>query len=110
MKFWGNFLTFAAFLALIAFVLIGLVGCGSAPSLPPPEPHVITVDVPRIVQRPCRDQRPPASEYPDTDDKLAAIEAGDYEGLSKAYRAGRDLRDARLAVDDVQIKGCAAEP
>lgn len=109
MRFWGNVLTFAVFIGLMTFAIIGLFGCTTAPPAMKDDPVIVTHETERIVQRPCRDQRPPAKEYPDTDDKLAQIPDGDYEGLGKAYRAGRDLRDARLQVDDVQIKGCAAE-
>ncbi len=61
----------------------------------------------RIVQRPCPDKRPAADEYPDTDERLALVPQGDFEQLGKVTRAGRDLRDVRLKIDDVQIKGCA---
>jgi hypothetical protein len=87
---------------------IFLSGCAGMPPAAP-EPRVVTVDVPRIVQVKCKDQRPPADVLPDTDDKLATYADDDFEGLSKAFRAGRDIRDARLTVDEVQIKGCAAE-
>lgn len=82
-----------------------LSACAQMPQTPP-EPRVITVDVPMIVQRGCPDRRGPVSEYPDTDEKVAAISKGDYELLGRVFRAGRDLRDARLREDDVQIKGC----
>ena len=72
----------------------------------PPPPEVITIDVPTVVQRGCPDRRPAAEEYPDTDEKIALIPRGDFEQLGRVARAGRDLRDARLAIDEVQIKGC----
>lgn len=83
-----------------------LLAACTAPPKPEPPPRVITVDVPTVVQRGCPDRRPAADEYPDTDDKLAAIPRGDIEQLGRVYRAGRDLRDKRLALDDVQIRGC----
>ncbi len=91
-----------AFAACLAFLVLA---CASKPVVAP-EPRVITVDVPRIVQQKCKDQRPPADVYPDTDEQIAGIAEDDYERLAKAYRAGRDRRDARLVQDDVQIKGC----
>lgn len=93
-------------LAIVA--TLSLAACGTMPMVAP-EARVDTVDVPRVVQEKCKDQRPPADELPDTDEKLAAIPDDDFEALSKAFRAGRDRRDARLVVDDVQIKACAGE-
>lgn len=74
-----------------------------------PEPRVVTVDVPRIVQVRCKDQRPPAPDFPDTDEKLASIPDDDFFTLAKVFRAARDLYRARLDVDDVQIKACEGE-
>jgi len=83
-----------------------VAGCTTAPPMPAPTPAVTAVEAPRIVQEKCKDQRPAAPDYPDTDKRLAAISDGDFEALSKAFRAGRDRRDTRLVIDDVQIKGC----
>lgn len=91
--------------AAIALALL-LTACGSKPSATP-EPRVVTVDVPKIVREKCKDARPAAPDYPDTNEKLASIADNDYFELSKRFRAGRDLRDARLATDDAQIKGCS---
>lgn len=100
----------------VAWIMLSLLtlalmvsGCQSPTPQIAPEPRVLTVDVPTIVQEKCKDQRPPVDEYPDTDAKLAGVADDDYEALSKAFRAGRDRRDARLVVDDVQIKGCAGD-
>lgn len=84
---------------------LALYGCQMNP-MPAAEPVIVTQPVDRIVQVQCKDRRPQAQEYPDTDAKLALIPDGDIFGLAKAFRAGRDLRDARLAIDDEQIKVC----
>lgn len=83
-----------------------LTACASKDG-PKPEPGIVTVDVPKIVREKCKDARPPALDYPDTDDKLAGVADNDYFTLAKKFRAGRDLRDARLAIDDIQIRGCS---
>lgn len=93
--------------SIAACLFLALVACATKPSIAP-EQQTITADVPTIVQRTCQDQRKPAETYPDTDAALAMIADADFERLARAYRAGRDRRDARLLVDDVQIKGCAA--
>jgi hypothetical protein len=91
----------------IIFAAFAVAGCQTMPPAPPPPPRVITVEVPTIVQRGCPDRRPPAEQYPDTDEKLALIPRGDFEQLGRVSRAARDLRDTRLAIDEVQIRGCA---
>lgn len=99
------------FLLLLAYVLaltILLAACATKPAIAP-EPRVVTVEVPRIVEVRCKDQRPDAPDFPDDDQKLSSIPDDDFFTLAKVYRAARDLYRARLAVDDVQIKGCAAE-
>jgi hypothetical protein len=72
---------------------------------PTPEPRVITVDVPTVVQRGCPDRRSQETDYPDK--SLDAVPRGDFEQLFRIARAGIDLRDKRLAEDNVQIKGCS---
>lgn len=91
--------------AAIAIALV-LAACAHKPS-PAPEPPIVTVDVPKIVREKCKDARAPAPDYPDTNEKLASVADNDYFELSKRFRAGRDLRDARLAVDEAQIQGCS---
>lgn len=54
------------------------------------------------------DRRGPAPDYPDTKEKLSAIPEDDYELIGDAASKGRALRDARLAEDEVQIRGCAS--
>lgn len=93
---------------LLSGLLFSLAACTSSPATAP-EPRVVTVDVPRIVQVRCIDQRPPAPDFPDADEKLSSIPDEDFFTLAKVFRAARDLYRARLAIDDVQIKGCAAE-
>lgn len=93
--------------AAIACACLALAACGGMGQ--PREPEVRIVHDDRIIQRPCPDARPPADDYPDTDEKLAAIAPDDFERLFRVARAGRDLREARLSVDDVQIKGCAGQ-
>lgn len=83
-----------------------LSGCASK-EVPAPEPREIVDHVPTVVREKCKDARPPAAVYPDTDEKLATVADDDFFTLAKLFRAGRDLRDARLAVDETQIKGCA---
>lgn len=94
---------------LALFLAFALLSACTPTMTAAPEPRVVAVDVPRIVQVKCKDQRGPADEYPDADTKLAGIQDDDFEGLAKAFRVGRDRRDARLASDDVQIKACAGE-
>jgi hypothetical protein len=91
-----------------AALAVCLAACAAKPAIAP-EPRVVTVEVPRIVEVRCNDQRPPAPDFPDDDQKLSSIPDDDFFTLAKVYRAARDLYRARLAVDDVQIKGCAAE-
>lgn len=85
-----------------------VAGCASAPQ-PPPEPIVVTTEVDRIVQVRCEDRRPPASDYPDTDDRLAMIEEGDIFALAQAYRAGKTLRESRERENEAQIAACTGE-
>jgi hypothetical protein len=87
---------------MIAVLCAALAGCGGMA-----RERIVTVPVDRIVQRACPDTRPPADEFPDTSEKLSAIPPDDYEQLFKVAKAGRDLRDARLRIDDLQIKACA---
>lgn len=94
-------------LSMIAVIFL-LAGCATKTTTAP-EPVVITKDVPVIVQVKCKDQRQPAPAYPDTDEAIAAIPDDDIFRLGQVFRAGRDLRIARLAADDVQIKACAGE-
>ncbi len=88
----------------IIYAAFALAACQTPPPAPPP--RVITVDVPTIVQRGCPDRRPARAEYPDTDEKLALIPRGDFEQLGRVSRSGRELRDADLALAEVQIRGC----
>jgi hypothetical protein len=92
---------------IIPAALVSLLSACS--SMPTPEPRLVTVPVDRLVQMKCADNRPPSDIYPDTDDKVTAIAEDDFERLARVYRAGRDLRDARIAIDDVQIKTCVGE-
>lgn len=93
---------------LVLSVALALAGCAGKPP-PTPEPIIITKEVPVIVQVKCKDQRPPTPNYPDTDEAIAMIPDEDIFRLSQVYRAARDLRIARLATDDVQIKACSGE-
>ena len=95
----------------IILAALALTACAGDPQ-PAPQPQVITVDVPRIVQRACPDTRQPRDhkELPVDPEDLAMIPAGDYEALGRVYRAAVDMMRAWLALDEVQIKGCAAEP
>lgn len=90
-----------------AVIFSALAGCAGMPKQPNPEPRVVPIEAPRVVQQKCKDSRPPPDEYPDTDDKLAQFPDNDFEGLAKAYRAGRNLRDSRLLSDNVLIASCA---
>src|SRR5690348_3597139 len=90
----------------VPLIALFLAACAGKPA-EKPEDRIVTVDVPAIVREKCKDARPAAPEYPDTDGKLAGVADDDYFTLAKMFRAGRDLRDARLAVDETQIKGCS---
>lgn len=97
--------------ALVALVFLALILSGCArKDAAKPEDRIVTVDVPTIVREKCKDARPASPDYPDTDDKLAGVPDDDYFTLAKKFRAGRDLRDARLSIDETQIKGCSGAP
>jgi hypothetical protein len=87
-----------------------LIACAACAGMkPPPEPVVSTKEVTVTVQVKCQDKREPVPDYPDTDAAIAAIPDDDIFGLSVIYAAGRKLRIARLAADDLQIKACTGE-
>lgn len=96
------------FIALVVVVLAGAMAA-CAPMQPRPDPIVIEKPVDRIVQEKCADKRPPAPDYPDTDDRLSQIEEGDIFGLAQAYRSGRTLRIQRERENENQIKACTGE-
>lgn len=92
---------------LVALALAALApGLAACPGAPRPEPQIVTKTVEVPVSTPCPDRRGPAPQYPDTG---AAVHAQPnlFERM-KLILAGRELRDARLAEDDAQIKACAA--
>lgn len=107
-KFWTDIAVFAVALAAMAVLLLALSACASMPPAPP-EPIIITRDVPTIVQVKCHDRRAPVPDYPDTDERLAMIEEGNIFGLAQAYRAGRTLRIDRERQNEAQISACVGD-
>lgn len=89
-------------LAACAALLICAACAGKAPI---PEPVIITKEVPVQVLVKCQDKRDPAPAYPDTDEAISATD--DIFRLAQLYRAGRELRIARLAADEAQINACS---
>ena len=86
-------------------IAVALASC-TTPTPLPPEPIIVTKEVDRIVQVRCEDKRTPASDYPDDDDDLAAVQMGDIFRLAQMYRAARALYRQRLLEDDAQIAAC----
>lgn len=90
-----------------AILALALVACQTPPPPAPPPPQVVTVEVPRIVQRACPDQRPARTETLPSDADIASVPEGDFETLGRMYRAAIQTARAWLALDDVQILGCS---
>ena len=98
------------FLAVVFVVVLAVAFMAAcAPMQIPPDPIVITKEVDRIVQVKCADKRPPAPDYPDTDERLQQIMEGDIFGLAQAYRAGKTLRVQRERENEAQISACVGE-
>lgn len=74
---------------------------------PPPEPIVRTIEVAVPVATPCRVSVGPAPSYADADDALRA--AGDIFEAMKLRIAGREQRQAREAILEAALEGCAGE-
>lgn len=71
----------------------------------PPETKTITVK--EAVPITCVSKIPAEPDLPDTDAKLAALDArADLVGIAKAYRVGRALRDAFIAEQAAALQGC----
>lgn len=86
-----------ALLVLLTVGVLMLHGCAHAPTMP----KVVNIAVPVSCVPPGVAAAP---EYPDTRDKLLALDEG-----PERYRliaAGRLLRDQRLAVVEPIIKSC----
>lgn len=97
-------------LLLVAIMAVVIAGCGNATGMAP-EPRLVLRDVPMPVVVRCKDARPAAPDFPDTDEKIAAVpdDPGAIFTLATIYRAARELYLSRLAQDDVQIRSCAGE-
>lgn len=78
--------------------------CASAP---PPEPVVRTVEVAVPIATPCRVSVGPAPAYADSADALR--QAADIFEAMKLRAAGRAQRQAREAVLQAALDGCAGE-
>lgn len=81
-----------------------VAACASAP---PPEPVVRTVEVAVPIATPCRVSVGPAPAYADSADALR--QAADIFDAMKLRAAGRAQRQAREAVLQAALDGCAGE-
>ena len=89
----------------VSLLLCCLVAaCASAP---PPEPVVRTVEVAVPIATPCRVSVGPAPTYVDSADALR--QAADIFEAMKLRAAGRAQRQAREAVLQAALDGCAGE-
>lgn len=89
----------------VSLLLCCLVAaCASAP---PPEPVVRTVEVAVPIATPCRVSVGPAPAYADSADALR--QAADIFDAMKLRAAGRAQRQAREAVLQAALDGCAGE-
>lgn len=89
----------------VSLLLCCLVAaCASAP---PPEPVVRTVEVAVPIATPCRVSVGPAPAYADSADALR--QAADIFEAMKLRAAGRAQRQAREAVLQAALDGCAGE-
>ena len=89
----------------------GLVAAGlvlaSCASRPPAQPIVRTIEVAVPIATPCRVSVGPAPDYVESDDALRR--AGDIFEAMKLRVAGREQRQAREAVLEAALDGCAGE-
>lgn len=85
-----------------------VAACAHTPA--PPEPQVVTVEVPVPVAQPCvpRQVSPTPPEYVDTDDALRA--ARDAAERFQLLWAGRSQRNSRLAELEPVVSACPREP
>ena len=81
-----------------------VTACASAP---PPEPVIRTVEVAVPIATPCRVSVGPAPAYADSADALR--QAADIFDAMKLRAAGRAQRQAREAVLQAALDGCAGE-
>jgi len=81
-----------------------VAACASAPT---PEPVVRTVEVAVPIATPCRVSVGPAPAYVDSADALR--QAADIFEAMKLRAAGRAQRQAREAVLEAALDGCAGE-
>lgn len=89
-----------------ASLLLCCLVAACAPA-PPPEPVVRTVEVVVPIATPCRVWVGPAPAYADSADALR--QAADIFEAMKLRAAGRAQRQAREAVLQAALDGCAGE-
>lgn len=88
-----------------SLLLCGLVA--ACASTPPPETVVRTIEVAVPIATPCRVSVGPAPTYVDSADALR--QAADIFEAMKLRAAGRAQRQAREAVLQAALDGCAGE-
>ncbi|WEK38666.1 MAG: hypothetical protein P0Y50_08880 [Candidatus Brevundimonas colombiensis] len=86
----------------VVLACLMLTACATRPA---PEPVVRTVDVLVPIATPCRVSVGPAPDYVDSDEALRT--AADIFEAMKLRIAGRDQRQAREAVLQAALDGCA---
>ena len=95
-------LGFSLAMIVAAVIFIMLAGCASAGQVAEPVVQTVKVEVPVAVK--CSADPGPASPFADTPDAIKA--AADIFERVKLLLAGRDQRDARLAVVTAANQGC----